>query len=135
MLTQTVEGLVVRTVEEHAPGECVALGFRDSGHVDANLTVGHTEGTEGLAPVLGFVEQRLALGVVEGDATRLLVDTGLYLGSLYADLRAVGDGELGLGRLGHDDKALLLGQLGLAGGLHANDVVVDYLQAYHLGAA
>ena len=60
MLTQSVESFFPGTVEQHAPGQSVALGLRHLGYIDTNLAIGNTERLEGLA-VLSFFQQQLAV--------------------------------------------------------------------------
>ena len=85
-----------------------------------------------LLTVLGLLQQLLAIGIVESDGSRFLIHTSLDVGRLHADLVAIRHRELRFRCLRDDDQALLLRQLCLGCRLHADDVVVHYLQAYHL---
>ena len=133
MLSQAIESLVLRTVEQHAPCQTVALGLRHLGYVDTYFAVRHTIGLEGLA-VLSLLEQSFAVLVQELHPARLRIDQGFH--ALCLDLYHVAvlaNLELRLGRLLHDNQALLLGKLCLRGSLHTDNVVVYHLQTHHLG--
>ena len=137
VLAQTVERLFARiavAVEQQVPRQTVTLGLGNLRHVDTNLAIRHAERLESLA-VLSLLQQLLAIGIVESDSSRLLIHASLDIGSLHADPVAIRHRELRFRRLWDDDQALLLRQLCLGCRLHADDVVVHYLQAHHLCTA
>ena len=114
VLAQSIESLIVRTVEQYAPRQAVTLGFGHLGHVNADLTVRNTEGLEGLSTLLGLLEQFLTIGIEERDTPRSLVDTSLNAGSFHTHHIVVfRDSELRFGGLWDDDETLLCRQLSL----------------------
>ena len=131
VLSQAIERLIL-VLELERPGQALALIVGQG--ADADFALGHLEWLERLT-AHGLSRQDLAALVGELDAAVGLVDGSRHVLGLDAiTVAIVGDRELGLGRLRHNHQAGRLGrQLCLAGGLHAHDVVVHHLQAYHAG--
>ena len=129
VLAQTIEGLISRisrTVEQQAPRQSITLFLRHLGHIDTNLTIGHTERLEGLA-VLSLFQQLFAVGIKKSNASCSFLDTSLYVLCLHRHHVAVGHRKLGLGSLLDHYQALFFWQLGLGSSLYANNIVVDHL--------
>ena len=137
MLAKSVESLVVRTVEEHAPRQTVSLRLRYLFYIYAYLAVGHAELLERLA-LLSLLQKLLAIRIVERHTSRLLVDAGLHtlrLHAHYAILLAHGIGSPLVRRSRNHQAWLLHGQFRLTRGAHADDLVAHHLQAHYAGLA
>ena len=134
MLSETIESLIFRTVEKHAPGKSVALFLGHLCHINTNLTVRHAESFESLS-ILCLFQQGMTVAVIEHDSTRLFVDARFYVGCLHRNDITVCHHELRLGSLLHNYQALFLWQLALGRCLYPDDMVVDNLQSYHFGTS
>ena len=130
MLTETIEGLIVRRIEEGTPRPSVLLSIGNLGDIHTDFTVGHGERLEGLSALCHLFQQYLILEIVEGNLAGSLVQHGTH-GSggddeviallLYLIFR--------LGVLRHDDETLLAAEALLGSSLHTDDAVVDHLEA------
>ena len=134
MLSETIESLIFRTVEKHAPGKSVTLFLGHLCYINTDFTVRHAESLEGLA-MLGLFQQGTTIAVIEHDSTRLFVDARFYVGCLHRNDITVLHRELWLGILLHDNQALFLWQLALGRCLYPDDMVVNDLQSYHFGTS
>ena len=100
------------------------------------FTLGNGEVLEGLA-IFCFLQKLFAGSVEKGDGTRLFVHDSLYVAGFHDDISAIfrhvecRNGLL----LRHNHQTRLRRQRIFAGSLHANDVVVDYLQSHNLGTS
>ena len=134
MLSETIESLLFGTVEKHTPRKTVTLFLRHLCHINTDFTVWHTESLESLAIPCLF-QQRMTLAIKEFNSARFLVDAGFYVGSLHRNHIAVRHRKLRFGGLLHNHQALFLWQLAPGGCLYPENMVADYLQAYHLGTS
>ena len=79
MLSEAIERLILRRVELHLPGQPVLLLLRHGvTSLHAQFTLRHGKVLE-LFAVLGFLEQFLAFGIIELDASALLLDDSLHV--------------------------------------------------------
>ena len=136
VLPQTVESLIVRTVELHLP--CQAMLMR-LGNGVANprtqLALRYGKIPE-LLTILRLVEQLLASGIEESDATGGFLYHRLHLLGFNDHVVAlVGDGVAALDRcsMGHNhQRGRLSGQRLMAGGTHTDNLVVNHFEVHYL---
>ena len=136
VLTQTVESLIVGTVELHLP--CQAMLMRLGNGVASprtQLALRYGKIPE-LLTILRLVEQLLASGIEESDATGGFLYHRLHLlGFNYHVVALVGDGVAALGRcsMGHNhQRGRLGGQRLMAGGTHTDNLVVNHFEVHYL---
>ena len=130
MLTETIEGFIVRRIEEGTPRPSVLLCFGYLGDIHTDFTVGHGERLEGFSALCHLFQQNLILEIVESNLSSSLIQHGTH--------GSGGDDEvialllyliLCLGVLRHDDETLLAAEALLGSSLHTDDTVVDHLEA------
>ena len=136
VLTQTVESLIVGTVELHLP--CQAMLMRLGNGVASprtQLALRYGKIPE-LLTILRLVEQLLASGIEESDATGGFLYHRLHLlGFNYHVVALVGDGVAALDRcsMGHNhQRGRLGGQRLMAGGTHTDNLVVNHFEVHYL---
>ena len=129
VLTQAIESLVVRTVEEGMPRPSVLLSLWHLGDVNTHLTVWHSEWLESLTALCHLIQEHIAFVVVEGDMTSSLVEHGTHGRGCDDEVVALlFHLILSLTLLRNDDEALLVAETLLCGSLDTDNLVADYLK-------